>query len=67
MSSGSFDDPVLIAAMRGFVAAIDAQDKADEASRLIELSEAKSMAGMAVRKRLAELGWSAPVRQRTTT
>ena len=67
MSSGGFDDPALIAAMRAFIEANDALRKADEASQLIELSEAKSMAGMVVRKRLAELGWSAPVRQRTST
>lgn len=67
MSSGSFEDPALLAAMRAFVEANDALSKADEASALIELSEAKSMAGMSLRKRLAELGWSAPVRQRTST
>ncbi len=67
MSSGSLDDPALLASMRAFVEANDALGKADEASALIALSEAKSMAGMSVRKRLAELGWTAPVRQRTST
>lgn len=67
MSSGSFEDPALLAAMRAFIEANDALSTADEASRLIELSEAKSMAGMTLRKRLAELGWSAPARQRTST
>jgi hypothetical protein len=67
MTSSSFEDTALLAAMRAFVAANDALDQAQEASQVIELSEAKSMAGMAVRKRLSELGWSAPVRQRTST
>lgn len=67
MTAGSFEDPALLAAMRAFVAATDALDRADEASQVIQLSEAKSMAGMAVRKRLTELGWSSPARQRATT
>lgn len=67
MSSGSFEDPALLAAMRAFVKAHDAQEGATEASQLIDLSEAKSMAGMAVRKRLQELGWTSPAHQRTRT
>jgi hypothetical protein len=67
MTSSSFEDTALLAAMRAFVAATDALDQAQEASQVIELSEAKSMAGMAVRKRLSELGWQSPVRQRTST
>ncbi|MCW2545435.1 MAG: hypothetical protein JWM40_2987 [Frankiales bacterium] len=67
MSAGSFEDPALVAAMRAFVAASDALDHAAEDGQVIDLAQAKSMAGMAVRKRLSELGWSSPAHQRTPT
>jgi hypothetical protein len=67
MSAGSFEDPALLAAMRAFVAASDAIDSAAADEQLIDLAQAKSMAGMVVRKRLTELGWASPAHQRTPT
>ena len=67
MSAGSFEDPALLAAMRAFVAASDALDKSSQDDQVIDLAQAKSMAGMVVRKRLTELGWSSPAHQRTPT
>ena len=67
MTSGSFEDADLLLAMRAYVSASAAVESAADDSQLIALSEAKSMAGMLVRKRLMELGWSAPERQRSST
>ncbi len=56
----SFDDPALLAAMQAFIAATTALDAATDESQVLELSSAKSMAGMTLRKRFDELGWVAP-------
>ena len=67
----SFDDSALRSAMAAYVAAADALDAAaeigGEARALLDLAEAKSVAGLALRKRLVALGWTAPAGQRSTT
>lgn len=71
MPHATFDDHELRAAMAAYLQAADALDEAsgtgDEARQLLELAETKSMAGLALRKRLVALGWTAPAGQRTTT
>ncbi len=67
MASVTFDDPALVAAMRSFLDATTALDAATEEAEVIDRSDAKSLAALTLRKRLLELGWSAPVTQRTTT
>ncbi len=67
MASMTFDDPVLLLAMRAFLDATTALDAASDEAEVINRSDAKSLAGLTLRKRLLELGWSAPVTQRTTT
>jgi hypothetical protein len=67
----TFDDADMRAAMTAFVRAADALDAAAElggqARDLLDLAETKAMAGMALRRRLEELGWTAPAAQRSTT
>ena len=67
----SFDDPELRAAMAAYLSAAEALDEAsgvgDEARQLLDLAESKSVAALALRKRLLALGWVAPAGQRTTT
>jgi len=60
----SFEDPALLAAMQAFVAAVAALETATDDRQIMERSQARSMAGMVVRKRLEELGWLAPARLR---
>lgn len=71
MPQSPFDDHELRAAMAAYLQAADALDEASgvghEARQLLDLAEAKSMAGLALRKRLVALGWTAPAGQRTTT
>ena len=71
MSGSSFDDRDLLAAMRDYLASASALDQAsqvgDEPRRLLDLAEAKAIAAMSLRKQLEAQGWTAPVRQRTTT
>ena len=71
MPQTSFDDRTLRAAMAAYLKAADALDAASELGGeprdLLELAETKAMAGMALRKRLADLGWNAPTAQRTST
>ena len=71
MPQSSFDDPELRAAMAAYLAAAQALEEAsgvgDEPRQLLDLAEAKSMAALALRKRLVALGWTAPAGQRTTT
>jgi hypothetical protein len=66
-----FDDDALRAAMRDYLRLADRLDVASrdgEAAReLVDLAEAKAVAGMVLRKRLVELGWTAPSAQRVTT
>jgi hypothetical protein len=66
MAAHAFDDPALEAAMRAFVAADAALSGAVDEPELLRLSDAKAVAGLQLRKRLVELGWTAPVRQRST-
>lgn len=65
-----FDDPELRAAMTAYLSAADALDRSSGAGEqdraLLDLAEAKSMAGLELRKRLVALGWTAPAGQRTT-
>ncbi len=65
MTALGFDDAELRAAMAGY---LDAAGRLDdtamvggEARSLLDLAEAKTLSGMRLRKRLAELGWNAPV------
>ena len=70
MSQTTFDDPELRSAMVAYLQAAQALDEASqvggEARALLELAETKSVAGLALRKRLIALGWTAPAGQRTT-
>ena len=71
MPQTSFDDPELRSAMSTYLTAAQALDEASqvggEARALLDLAEAKSVAGLELRKRLVSLGWTAPAGQRTTT
>ena len=63
-----FDDARLYAALREYVLAAEAlQDVTpqDEPRRTLDLAEHKSLAGMALRRRLMEMGWSPPIRRVT--
>lgn len=70
MSQTTFDDPEVRSAMTAYLQAVQALDEAsqvgDEPRALLDLAETKSMAGLALRKRLIALGWTAPAGQRTT-
>ena len=66
MATTTFDDADVRAAMRAF---LDSSQKLDEAStvgsearNLLDLAEAKSVAAMVLRRRLTELGWTAPAK-----
>ena len=65
MTAQVFDDPALRAAMAAYLDVARRLDETssvgDEARILLDLAEAKTLAGMQLRKRLTELGWSAPV------
>lgn len=67
----AFDDDALRSAMRDYLALADRLEAAaadgGSARDLVDLAESKALAGMVLRKRLMELGWSAPVAQRTST
>ena len=67
----SFDNAELRSAMSAFVTAADALDAAaaigGEPRALLDLAEAKAVAGLALRKQLVALGWTAPAVQRSTT
>ena len=71
MPQKSFDDLQIRSAMTAYLQAADALDEAsrlgDEPRQLLDLAEAKSVASMALRKRLVDLGWTAPAPQRTIT
>jgi hypothetical protein len=70
MTSQGFDDAGLRAAMTAFLDAARSLDETSavggDARSLLDLAEAKTLAGMRLRKRLAELGWSAPVPERAS-
>lgn len=71
MSQVAFDDSLLRSAMAAFGLAAQRLDETSaiggEPRELLELAEVKTMAGLALRKRLTELGWTAPAAQRSTT
>jgi hypothetical protein len=67
MGYATFDDPVLVAAMTAFVDATAAVESAADDVEIVDFSETRALAGLVLRKRLLELGWSAPVSQRSTT
>ena len=65
-----FDDARLFAALREYVVAADALSELDpqgEPRRTLDLAERKSMAAMALRRRLTELGWTPPMTRTTGT
>jgi hypothetical protein len=60
-----FDDTRLFAALREYVHAAEALfevNPQEEPRRTLDLAEHKSLAGMALRRRLTELGWTPPAR-----
>jgi hypothetical protein len=72
MTAQVFDDPALRAAMAAYLEAARRLDEVssvgDEARNLLDLAEAKTLAAMQLRKRLTELGWTAPqVAERAST
>ncbi|MCU1591542.1 MAG: hypothetical protein JWP11_2798 [Frankiales bacterium] len=70
MTGPGFDDAGLRAAMTAYVDAARRLDETssigDEARNILDLAEAKTLAAMQLRKRLMELGWSAPVAERSS-
>ena len=61
-----FDDARLLAALRDYVQAAEALsevDPQDEPRQTLDLAERKSLAGMALRRRLTEVGWTPPARR----
>ena len=66
----SFDDPALRSAMAAYLEVAgrldDVASVGGEARELLDLAESKAMAGMALRKRLTDAGWTAPVAHRVT-
>ncbi len=53
MAAPKFDDPNVLAAMRSYLAAVDALADAVDEQDLLRLGEAKSLAGLRLRKQLA--------------
>ena len=68
MPMPSFDDPALRSAMKAYLDVADRLDELSsvggEAREVIDLAETKAIAGMALRNRLAEAGWTAPASPR---
>lgn len=68
MAAAGLDDAQLRSAMAAFLDAArlldEANDVGGEARDLLDLAEAKTLAAMQLRKRLSELGWSAPAADR---
>jgi len=63
MSVRDFDDPALLAALRGYLAALDrlAQISDTASARdFVDEAEAKSIAGMRLKRELVSRGWTAP-------
>ncbi len=56
MASLKLDDPAVLAAMRSYLAAVDALDSATDEKELLQLSEVKAMAGLQLRKQLSRAG-----------
>ncbi len=65
----TFDDPDVRAAMRTYLDVAERLEAAaaigGQARDLLDLAEAKAISGMALRKRLVELGWAPPARVTT--
>ena len=63
MSSRDLDDPELVAALRGYLAAADRLveiSTTGTARDLVDEAEAKSVAGMRLKRALVRVGWTAP-------
>jgi hypothetical protein len=58
----TFDEPTT-AALREYVRACDALDRAPDEAQLLHLSDMKSLAALNLRKALTDAGWTAPVGQ----
>ncbi len=61
-----FDDDRLLRAMRSFLAAVDALSAAVSAGDdrvVIDRAEDRAIAAMSLRRRLLDLGWTAPPRR----
>ena len=71
MTAQVFDDAQLRAAMTAFLEVARKLDETsslgDEARNLLDLAETKTLAAMQLRKRLTELGWSAPMTERVSS
>lgn len=68
MSARDFDDPGLVAALRGYLAALDrlAQISGTGSARdVVDEAEAKSIAAMRLKRELSGQGWTAPAPVRT--
>ena len=69
MTAHVFDDAQLRSAMTAFLEVARRLDETSslggEARNLLDLAEAKTLAAMRLRKRLTELGWSAPAVERS--
>jgi hypothetical protein len=69
MTANGFDDSGLRAAMTAYLDAARRLDETSsvggEARSLLDLAEAKTLAALRLRKRLSELGWTAPTVQRS--
>ncbi len=64
------DDPTLRSAMRTYLDAARALEDAAEIRQpreLVDLAEAKALAGLLLRKRLGDLGFTLPAGQRSST
>lgn len=62
-----FDDAALRGAMRAYLEAADRLDESasvgGEPRELLDLAEAKALAGLLLRKALEKHGWTAPARR----
>lgn len=71
MSAQGLDDAGLRGAMTAFLEAARSLDETSsvggDARDLLDLAEAKTLAAMRLRKRLVELGWTAPLAERTAS
>jgi hypothetical protein len=67
MASQVFESEPVRSAMRAFLAACDAVEAATMDSDLLDLSDAKVLAGLNLRKALVGAGWTAPARSPATS
>ncbi len=68
MSVRDFDAPALVAALRGYLAALDRLEQVSDtasARDLVDEAEAKSIAAMRLKRELIDQGWAAPTPVRT--